>query len=1402
MGPVCVQRGFVMSWWPDAPASDLLSNPRLVVPVVGAGLSAAAGLPGSIELAEHLVTAGGLPAPAGGWPENLFVVADAVYGAPQASREVLNQAIASRLDLANNPGVGPTGTHRALARTPSKLIITFNYDLLIEEAARQQGIDYLSITHRDSEVLIEHLRARRRRQLLIYHIHGSITEPGSIVIDDASYRAISNDLRVIRSLEYVADFTSLCFLGSRLDEPYIQATLLRLPSGQPRHVLVTDDVTAAELTTQRAALIPSRYGIVTTSFATGRWELLEQFTDRLVEPRQVSTAPRAATARRPYRTFIEPKVRLVNGNSSTEIWSLVSSLFTAPENLGLWDVSRTRRALVVGGAGIGKTSLLYRLAEFSDELENPVLVALPRVAHLRGTPGTLLAEWLSDKAAAPSSVRNRESGRLMVILDGFDEIDHHLQGQAAETIAALADAFPQHRFIVGSRRVPALAVLTGQGFTEFEVETDRRWAEAFLSSQGKSLDWLKETLPEVSLLGPLSTNPFVLTVLCRLAHRTVPPDRLDFPRVFAFMDHLVRHMVDREANRLAYSPELLHTVVRELAAMQRLLGLKSVDIRTVRGDRDALALFGPESRADVLHDVARRCLIWTDGDEYSFAEPLLCDHLTAAYLLARDPDASAFTDAIAPQFSLRREFSFPDRPSQRIDVDMPRAVRSDLVGVAGVLASRSGEWARWLRSVDPALAAVSLSPQDQAFPASERADLLWQGMSGKAENPDGGAGDAAISTAFALKKSNEQWIPGRMPALQALLQSGDAEATTESIYRSLHSDSAPASLRAKAAEALTFSTALGEPEIAEMLETGPTMLVRALAKVARRRKLCGLTPVIAKRLLASEAGSFFGDSVLDEIYNLSVEAGNAGALISTMWEIPPTSENPAYWRLFGIARMTAKPDELVGLSVLALKYRTEFLHYFSARPNVAAALGLQLVDASNAGAIMLSESHAQQMITFFQAMDADSPGARQVAEVLKPESERERPASKEPSGPPGAAPADTSVPVLFPRLELSSLIHSMVYTVAMNETVDYASWIPPEAVRRRETLLEHTASDPLAAVESRLAAASGRPATQWREWLPSVLPPGQQLEALPLAMRAAIGARVEAAIEVVRPGGPESAERLKFLRKYGPVLRLEPSPSEWVALAKTRSGTIDNWLRVTAPSADFIKQAFSGATPKEVRNLVSAIPAGARGWFAGDAADALAANSPLTDKELAAVAREFADAGNLNAIRLLVERFPDRLAAFAGWTAACGDSSHLGFLLEQMVSEAKQPVFAEYLSWRLGWAEPAAAQELEWPKETPRALAIVILQATARFLADRQYKAIVSAIGTLLCSVDPANTVAYCQLFGVVSKWPQLKEPFKSLFKLAIDRARVAQGTTTARQLLDVTELRGNRNIVLYEPKL
>lgn len=131
--------------WPALPLSRLLRPCTNVVPLLGAGISQDAGLPGGKELADwiraHELASGvdfsSLPE-AGARASPLDVSQWLVDRRPHIA-EALRAAVRHHLvALCARARIVP---HlEDLARTPGRLIVTLNYDDLIERAAEQQGL--------------------------------------------------------------------------------------------------------------------------------------------------------------------------------------------------------------------------------------------------------------------------------------------------------------------------------------------------------------------------------------------------------------------------------------------------------------------------------------------------------------------------------------------------------------------------------------------------------------------------------------------------------------------------------------------------------------------------------------------------------------------------------------------------------------------------------------------------------------------------------------------------------------------------------------------------------------------------------------------------------------------------------------------------------------------------------------------------------------------------------------------------------------------------------------------------------------------------------------------------------------------------------------------------------------
>jgi hypothetical protein len=397
--------GAETAWWPASPAAELLHDRRAVIPVIGAGLSAAAGMPSSADLATLL--AARLPGDtAAEERDDLFAVADAASHAYPRARHEIQQEIAAAIAAAP---MQLTDAHRALVTVRSRVLVTFTYDEVLEEAAQEARIPWVACTYRETEKLVEQLRTRERHRLLIYHAHGSVAYPSSIVVDDVGYRELSNDRAISRVFEHLADLNTLCFLGTRLDEPYLQTTLLRLPFSHPRHVLIGDDETLDEIAqpSRRGALLPWRYGIVTCSLGKD-WSVLPGFCRRLAgrtTPRTIEI-PAAAP---PPSSFVEPVIQRATTPTAAEIATLMHLAFPSDEVLAQSDVVRAWRALITAPAGSGKSTVLRHIAAHQPETECPVVIELPRLLQLRGSPDALLERWVTqgEGIGAPRSTSTR-----------------------------------------------------------------------------------------------------------------------------------------------------------------------------------------------------------------------------------------------------------------------------------------------------------------------------------------------------------------------------------------------------------------------------------------------------------------------------------------------------------------------------------------------------------------------------------------------------------------------------------------------------------------------------------------------------------------------------------------------------------------------------------------------------------------------------------------------------------------------------------------------------------------------------------------------------------------------------------------------------------------------------------
>jgi len=537
---------------------------------------------------------------------------------------------------------------RAVAATPVNVVLTFNYDTIIEAAARAIGRTVHSLGLADVPELINDHLYEPDGDLRVVHLHGMVDEPATLVLDHHSYMRQANEGHVSDLFIALAAHHNLCVFGTQFEEDYLGVIMLARRPSRPRHVIVCDVELAHRVSTDEAGIGADRHHWRACAYPVGGHAVLDAFCERLVRcddlasPRGPSISGDVLTADTVYaprrlvaRDEVEPESEM-----PPEMQVLFGSLRAQREDV----LGEEQLSIVVGPPGSGKTRLLHEIPSDTRGGERAVLVRLRNVRDVVGEPELLFRTWLEAGVAVsgdPISVADvlEDQVRLWVLLDGLDEASLDQRATLALAIERLARAFPQHRFTVTSRPVAALADLSAP-WRIFDLLCDDEWRRSFLVANAVDEDgfWaaLSSAGPE---LRSLLLIPFFLRGAVRLVETGQPVN--DAMQIsLTLLDEAIQ--ADEQLDLLGGAPRRW---LARVAVLQQLTGHVTV------GEEALTALAAEEDIGDpvVLADLlAGRSLLAASADRWAFTHRLFGEALAAEVLL--DANAESWLGSVAPEF--------------------------------------------------------------------------------------------------------------------------------------------------------------------------------------------------------------------------------------------------------------------------------------------------------------------------------------------------------------------------------------------------------------------------------------------------------------------------------------------------------------------------------------------------------------------------------------------------------------------------------------------------------------------------------------------------------------------------------------------------------------------------------
>lgn len=688
-----------------------------VVPAVGAGLAAAAGAPSSDALVAALQQAAGEDVRA----EKLFGAADRLA---EAFGEVwVREQVAAVVSAAE---LQPTPVLLALVRTSSRLIVTTNYDLAVEDAAVDAGIDVETLTLDDVARALE----PAGETLRVLHLHGVAHRPDTIVLTRTSYDVALREERLQHVMRALALGHRLLLLGQALDEreQHLRRDLLwatqlvaqsALAAGPAVHLLLTDrrDARADVALASRFDELQQRAGVQLLAFDDpGQGYGFANAAAHVLGGPAVADRADLASTIGPEQIdpfylplTVAPAKQIATAGGRGAYWALTwRECEVRADDLD----QRERRLLLVGGGGYGKSQELLQIGRRSGWPALYLRLGAVRAPRPGLNPVAVFVSWMSKALCVAHDTPRLTLQRLreqafVLLLDGFDEIPTLDRPGVAAVLNEVVAAFPQHRWVVTSRQLPE-DLPSLQGVTAWAMVPDYHWLTRYAAHRGVPIEDLNAILSRAPGVAELATIPIYAAAVVQYAM-----DRRPLPRTAR---ELVLQIADAhldDAGRIAAAPDLVRCWLDRVALHLQLLGVHEIGVADLLDLRHHDDLPGLAPDASLLDELATRALLVEEGGVARFPVNVV-QEARAARALRDAGEAGLVTLQQVVIVTL------PGSHGPGGGVQAVRAGWSNALML--LLADAPSAWWAAVRAADPVLAA-RLTPS--TAPTEDRHAAIW-----------------------------------------------------------------------------------------------------------------------------------------------------------------------------------------------------------------------------------------------------------------------------------------------------------------------------------------------------------------------------------------------------------------------------------------------------------------------------------------------------------------------------------------------------------------------------------------------------------------------------------------------------------------------------------------------------